>query len=1303
MAVIRENNILVYDLPQCRKLSYAPAPYHTGNNPIYQQSNTILSALTNFQSGVDGYNDGRYVFTGTNRYIQYYQATPLLNGVSQFSIEMWVNPTATNVAEQWVVKRSSDISKIHIQSYTDNKLYFQVCNGSIAQITINNYSDYITAGVLNCVTFTFNGGNAAADRLKVYVNGIAVPSGSLTITGTFPTTTPTNANQLLFGTTATSYKGTLESFKIWDVELTPTEVLESYNQGVTMFGSKLNSSGVLTIKPNITSITAIGHTLTIAGTNFVPWSDSTKPAVTENATSKILRSYSDSQIVLTGYLGVNSYTVTNSDTLSDSDIFEVIASTKTLTIKHIGDSISKLGVYANINSWLSANYPNIDYVVDNINNGGVATNWLGNYFDWFDPYEADILICNAGMHDRDDDPDDYSYKLECVLRNYKAKNPNLTVVWASTTLTSAAESDPENVMIIGNNSRAVTVLNSVFGVGNWFLVDQYTFQDENNIPFSDSVHPTTAGYLLYADNWETHLAPVIDAYVDAPVAEIPKLAFGICPNGPSDFKTGSPTMSIVDGVATFSVAQTHDLMGVGAEITYNTTEKAYIRPAGKVSTSQWVVSTKNGGVPANVTDAVVNSIAHPFGSMMAAVNGFGGVNYLETYDLRNDTGANVELHLCGYKEQATFTDDTTRVNYIDKPKGDTTHRLFLRSPTSTANECNLAMGSEIPSRYDSTKYLLVSSAEVLYKYNTSSWLYIKHLQIKQYFSATAGISRVISLVPVDIEALDIENCVLITATTGGSSTAIQDGIFIGTVFNPKANIHHNLFIALDNTGTNNGSALQLNCNATINFHNNTIVGKFLRAIRKNVTGGAIVSRSNVFLKMPEWNGGVGTIDNDYDVYDLDIGETNGTLTTQADEQIFADASGGTYDLWDFTPVDGSDLIGNGVGGIDVGAVDYVPPPTNTITVTVGPNGTISPNGSISVIVGDDLVLMVTPANGYSVGTITVSAGLTYNIIGDQLTISGITENGAVSVTFAVNTFNVTYNGNGSTGGNAPTDSNDYEAGDSVTVANAGTLTRTGYTATGYNTAANGTGTSRAFGSTFSMPSANVTLFIQWTPISSTYDVTVQSSGNSTVSPSGVNTVNSGENLSVLNTPDAGFQHATWTATGGLTIENPALASTRILNVTGAGTVTASVVVLDVYSTISDLKKYMEPEIIRQLTDDNNTGEIDTKIVYDCINQADNLIDSFLRGRYPADMDFADVPGLISDISTKLAAYNLYRRKMQLTLPETISKDYKFCVDMLRDIQSGKVSPFPILSEPTIILTNKKAADKQYSPTLWGTY
>ena len=141
-----------------------------------------------------------------------------------------------------------------------------------------------------------------------------------------------------------------------------------------------------------------------------------------------------------------------------------------------------------------------------------------------------------------------------------------------------------------------------------------------------------------------------------------------------------------------------------------------------------------------------------------------------------------------------------------------------------------------------------------------------------------------------------------------------------------------------------------------------------------------------------------------------------------------------------------------------------------------------------------------------------------------------------------------------------------------------------------------------------------------------------------------------------------------------------------------------------YSTILDLRKYMEPEIIRQLTDDNNTGEIDTLIVDDVILQADNMIDGFLRGRYPVEITVTgDIPAMICDLSTKLAAYNLYRRKLQLTLPESIKYDYKYCVEVLRDIQAGRISPFPEISEPSIILTNKTAEDKQYSPTKWSEY
>jgi uncharacterized repeat protein (TIGR02543 family) len=94
----------------------------------------------------------------------------------------------------------------------------------------------------------------------------------------------------------------------------------------------------------------------------------------------------------------------------------------------------------------------------------------------------------------------------------------------------------------------------------------------------------------------------------------------------------------------------------------------------------------------------------------------------------------------------------------------------------------------------------------------------------------------------------------------------------------------------------------------------------------------------------------------------------------------------------------------------------------------------------------------------------------------------------------INNYTVTYYGNGSDGGTAPTDANspyDYDA--EVTALGSGSLTRTGYAFAGWNTLANGTGTSYAAGGTFSMPVGNVSLYAQWAE--DTYTVTYYGNGN----------------------------------------------------------------------------------------------------------------------------------------------------------------------------------------------------------------
>ncbi len=95
-------------------------------------------------------------------------------------------------------------------------------------------------------------------------------------------------------------------------------------------------------------------------------------------------------------------------------------------------------------------------------------------------------------------------------------------------------------------------------------------------------------------------------------------------------------------------------------------------------------------------------------------------------------------------------------------------------------------------------------------------------------------------------------------------------------------------------------------------------------------------------------------------------------------------------------------------------------------------------------------------------------------------------------------FSVTYNGNGNIGGSVPVDNNAYINGETISVLdNSGSLVRTGYTFTGWNTNSTGTGTDRIPGSTFQMASVNVILYAKWSP--NTYTVTFDGQG-ATVAP-----------------------------------------------------------------------------------------------------------------------------------------------------------------------------------------------------------
>ncbi|MBU6159053.1 MAG: InlB B-repeat-containing protein, partial [Bacteroidetes bacterium] len=95
-------------------------------------------------------------------------------------------------------------------------------------------------------------------------------------------------------------------------------------------------------------------------------------------------------------------------------------------------------------------------------------------------------------------------------------------------------------------------------------------------------------------------------------------------------------------------------------------------------------------------------------------------------------------------------------------------------------------------------------------------------------------------------------------------------------------------------------------------------------------------------------------------------------------------------------------------------------------------------------------------------------------------LGGSGASGKIIITYFTSRFGVLYHGNGNTGGSVPLDgSSPYASNGVVTVlGNTGSLVKTGFIFTGWNTAADGSGTAYEENEIFNI-SANTTLFAQW--------------------------------------------------------------------------------------------------------------------------------------------------------------------------------------------------------------------------------
>jgi len=182
------------------------------------------------------------------------------------------------------------------------------------------------------------------------------------------------------------------------------------------------------------------------------------------------------------------------------------------------------------------------------------------------------------------------------------------------------------------------------------------------------------------------------------------------------------------------------------------------------------------------------------------------------------------------------------------------------------------------------------------------------------------------------------------------------------------------------------------------------------------------------------------------------------------------------------------------GAAEVSGSPYTPAPASVPSLAAGktPSMVVQKNyGSIAATVQTSGTLLL---DGKIMGDMSPSATAVLNDVevgwhelrmqyasgNVEIKTVEVKKNQQAQVSFERKPFMVRYDSNGATGGTVPLDEQSYAPGDLVTVlGNIGSLDKKGYRFVGWNTKADGTGTSYAAGSTFTMGSANVTLYAKW--------------------------------------------------------------------------------------------------------------------------------------------------------------------------------------------------------------------------------
>lgn len=135
-----------------------------------------------------------------------------------------------------------------------------------------------------------------------------------------------------------------------------------------------------------------------------------------------------------------------------------------------------------------------------------------------------------------------------------------------------------------------------------------------------------------------------------------------------------------------------------------------------------------------------------------------------------------------------------------------------------------------------------------------------------------------------------------------------------------------------------------------------------------------------------------------------------------------------------------------------------------------------------------------------------------------------------------------------------------------------------------------------------------------------------------------------------------------------------------------------------YSTLADLKKYLDPQQTIELSDDDKDGSADTEVIDEVIAAADADIDMYLSNRYTTPFS-TPVPQVVKKLSAKMAIYYLWLRRKEAEVPEKWATEYTNMLELLREIARGEITLGDVASgsvKGDTISTGREASEATFT-------